>query len=175
MDGILVVFYTYTGTCRKLARLLCEQMGWPSGEVVEVRPRAASRGTLLCVAESLLHRRPAIRYQGPDPKDFDIVVLVSPVWVYGIASPMRSFLAERRDDLRHVAVVSAMDSRGGTGAAAQIGQLLGREPLVATAFTARAVDDGSCAPRLQAFGRSLRQTERAVAASSVRMWRPRPA
>ncbi len=152
MDPILVVFYSYTGTCRQLAQLLCEQTGWSGGEVVEANPRAGPTGTLLCVAESLLHRRPRIRYEGPDPKDFDIVVLVSPVWVYGVASPMRSFLVEYRDDLRNVAVVSAMGRRGGTGAAAQIEQLLGREPLVATAFTARAVADGSCAHRLLAFG-----------------------
>lgn len=175
MDGTLVVFYSCTGTCRKLARLLGAQMGWPVGEIVEARPRAGRCGMLRCVAESLLRRRPRIRYAGPDPRQFGIVVLVSPVWFYGLASPMRSFVAAHRDDLRHVAVVSAMDSRGGTGAAAAIEQLLGREPLVATAFSARAVDDGSCAPRLLAFGHSLRQAGRAVAASSASTWLPRPA
>lgn len=175
MDATLVVFYSCTGTCRKLARLLGAQMGWPVGEIMAARPRAGPAGTLRCAVESLLHRRPRIRYEGPDPGEFDIVVLVSPVRVYGLASPMRSFVAAHRDDLRHVAVVSATSDRGATGAAAAIEQLLGREPLVATAFTARAVDDGSCAPRLLAFGHSLRQAGRAVAASSASMWWPRPA
>jgi flavodoxin len=175
MDRILVVFYSYTGTCRKLARLLCAQMDWALGQVVEMRPRAGPAGTLRCVVDSLLHRRPPIRYEGPDPAQSDAVVLVSPIWVYGLASPMRSFVAAYGAEFRQVAVVSAMDGKGASGAVAEIGNLLGREPLLSTAFTARAVDDGSSALRLRAFGQSLQQTGRAAAASVGRTWSARGA
>ena len=89
MDGILVVFYSYTGTSRRLVQLLCSQLGWPSGEIVEERTRSGASGTLRCMADSLLRRQPRIRYQGPDPRDFGTVVLVSPIWAYRLASPMR--------------------------------------------------------------------------------------
>lgn len=46
------------------------------------------------VLDSLLRRRPGIRYQGPDPADFRAVVLVSPIWMYRLAGPMRSFVVD---------------------------------------------------------------------------------
>ena len=155
MDRVLVVCYSHTGTSLQLARLLCVQRGWPLGEIVEVHRRAGPTGTLRCVADSLLRRRPLIRYEGPDPATFDAVVLVSPIWLYGLASPMRSFVVDRSADLKRVAVVSVMGSQGASNAVAEIGRLLGRETVLATAFTSREVDDGSCAPALEAFGRVL--------------------
>ena len=171
MDKILVVFYSYTGTCRLLAELMCAQLGWPRGQVVETRSRAGAMGTLRCVLDSLLRRRPLIRYEGPDPSQYEAVVLVSPIWIYGLAAPMRSFVAKA--DLPRVAVVSVMGREGASNAVAEIDRLLGHAPLVATAFTTREVDDGSCASRLQAFARALEQATRADAAIAGDKWAPR--
>ena len=155
MDKTLVIFYSYTGTSKRLAQLLGAQLGWQLGEVVEVRSRGGAAGILRCMADSLLRRRPRIRYEGPDAKNFESVVLVSPVWFYRLAGPMRSFVADCGLDLRAVAVVSVMGSKGGSNAAAEIARLMGREPLLAASFSAREVEDGSCASRLQALGRTL--------------------
>lgn len=172
MERILVVFYSYTGTCRQVAELLCAQHGWPRGEIVETHSRAGASGTWRCIADTLLRRRPAIRYDGPDPAKYDAVVLVSPVWIYGLAGPMRSFLAQHGRALQHYAAVSVMGGVGGSRAVAQIGRLLGREPLIAASFTTREVIDGSCATRLQAFGRALQQSGGAGAASVDGTLRP---
>ncbi|MDO9113489.1 MAG: flavodoxin [Polaromonas sp.] len=172
MDKILVVFYSYTGTSRRLVQLLCSQLDWPSGEIVEERARSGASGTLRCVADSLLRRQPRIRYQGPDPGGFGTVVLVSPIWAYRLASPMRSFVAERRDDLQQIAVVSVMGGSGAPNAVAEIGHLLGRAPLLATAFTTREVDDGSCAGRLEAFGHALQAASRQASPVRPASWSP---
>jgi flavodoxin len=175
MDRILVVCYSYTGTSRQLAQLLCAQLGWPLGEIVEARRRSGATGTLRCVADSLLRRRPLIRYDGPDPKDFEAVVLVSPIWIYGLAGPMRSFIADRAAELKQVAVVSVMGAQGASNAVAEIGRLLGHAPLAATSFTSHEVDDGSCADRLQGFGRALEAMGRDAVHVSADSWSPRAA
>jgi flavodoxin len=175
MERILVVFYSYTGTCRQLAELLCAQLGWPRGEIVETRSRAGAAGTARCLLDTLLHRHPDIRYDGPDPANYDAVVLVSPIWLYGLAGPMRSFVAQYAPSLKKFAVVSVMGSAGASNAVAEIDRRLGRAPLIATAFTGREVADGSCAIRLQAFGRALQQSTGAVAAMADRTWSPRAA
>ena len=172
MDRTLVVFYSYTGTSRRLVQLLCSQLGWPSGEVVEERARSGASGALRCVADSLLRRQPPIRYQGPDPADFGTVVLVSPIWAYRLASPMRSFVADRRDDLQQIAVLSVMGGSGAPNAVAEIGHLLGRAPLLAAAFTTREVEDGSCAGRLEAFGHALRACSRDSQPVRPASWSP---
>lgn len=151
MDSILVVCYSYSGISRRAAQLLCSHHGWPLGEVADV----TARGTLRCVLDSLLRRQPEIRYQGPDPADFRTVVVVSPIWVYLLAAPMRSFVARHRDKLQRVAVVVTMGGGGASKAFSEIAHLLGHALVDNAAFTAREIEDGSGTSRLLAFGDAL--------------------
>ncbi|MET3494428.1 flavodoxin family protein [Variovorax boronicumulans] len=155
MNNVLVIVYSYTGTSRKVAELLCCQQSWPLAEVTDARPRRGTLGNWRCMLDSLLRRRPAFRYDGPPPSDFDAVVLVSPIWMLQLAGPMRSFVASQRDRLPEVAVLSVMGGQGGPNAAAEIATVLGRAPILSSAVTMREVQDGSCALRLQAFGTAV--------------------
>jgi hypothetical protein len=155
---VLVIMYSYTGTCRRLAALLCSQQGWPMAEIFDARPRTGMFGIWRCLLDSWLRREPAIRYLGPSPEDFDAVVLVAPIWAHQLAGPMRSFVAARRASLPDVAVAPVMGGRDAPDAIAEVGQLIGRAPILSTAFSAREIHDGSCAARLQAFGDGIRRT-----------------
>ncbi|MDP2255225.1 MAG: flavodoxin [Polaromonas sp.] len=175
MSEVLVVTYSYTGTCRQLAQLLCSQQGWPMAEIGERSRRSGLQGTARCLLDSWLHRRPSIQYDGPPPSQFDAVVLVSPIWAYRLAGPMRSFVAMMRDQLPDVAVVSVMGNSGAPNAVAEIGQLLGRSPMLSTAFTTREVQDGSCAGWLQAFGTAIQKAEDSQAVVRPATWSPQAA
>lgn len=152
MDSILIVCYSYTGNSRRAAETLAAQRGWPLGEISDAATR---RGALRCVLDSLLRRKPAVSYRGPDPGSYRTVVLVSPIWAYRLAGPMRSFVAERREDLRRVAVVSMMGSGGASNAVAEVARMLGRAPVLAAAITAREIADGSFTSRLLEFSEEL--------------------
>lgn len=175
MSQVLVVSYSHTGTCRRLAQLLCSQQGWPLAEIEDARPRAGAWGTLRCVLDSLLRRQPAIRYDGPRAERFDAVVLVSPIWVYRMAGPMRTFIAHNAQRLRNVSVISVMGSKGAPNAVAEVGALLDRSPMFTSAFLTREVDDGSCAARLQAFGNALRAAQEQHDAVRQNTWSPEAA
>ncbi|WPG41386.1 flavodoxin [Variovorax sp. EBFNA2] len=155
MNNVLVIVYSYTGTSRRAAELLCSQQGWPLAEITDVRSRSGALGSWRCVLDSFFRRQPAIHYDGPPPSDFDAVVLVSPIWMLQLAGPMRSFVARQRNRLPDVAVLSVMGGQGAPNAAAEIGRLLGRAPILSCAVTMREVDDGSCAARVQAFGTAV--------------------
>jgi hypothetical protein len=151
MDSILVVCYSYTGISRRAAQLLCSHHGWPLGEIEDAR----SRGTLRCVLDSLLRRRPEIRYNGPDPGDFRTVVLVAPIWMYQLAGPMRTFVARERSRLQRVAVIATLNSAGASNAFAEIAALLGHGLVQTAAVKARAIEDGSGTGELIDFGTAL--------------------
>ena len=159
MNNVLVIVYSCTGTSRRVAELLCSQQRWPMAEIFDVHPRSGAMGNWRCLLDSFFRRQPAIRYDGPPPCDFDAVVLVSPIWMLQLAGPMRSFVARQRDRLPDVAVLSVMGGQGAPNAAAEVGKLLARAPILSSAVTVREVDDGSCTGRLQAFGTALRIAE----------------
>ena len=167
MDSILVVCYSYTGISRRAAQLLCSHHGWPLGEITEFR----RRGTWGCVLDSLLRRRPEIRYHGPHPADFRTVVLVAPIWMYRLAGPMRSFVVREKDSLRRVAVVSTMNSGGASNAVGEIAHLLGHGVVIdAAAFKARQIEDGSGTARLLAFGDALQPGSRSSQPARQPAW-----
>lgn len=145
----LVVHYSFTGTCRRVGEALRTRFDWPSGEILDARP---GRGTWRCVLDSLLRRRPPIRYAGPAPEGFDMVVLVAPIWAYRLAGPMRAFVAEHRAGLRRVALVTVMGGKGAPNALSEVTRLLGRPPAMFLPLTAAEVDDGSFTRRLASFG-----------------------
>lgn len=158
MAKTLVVVYSYTGTSRLAADLLCAQRGWPLGVITDASPR---RGSLRCIIDSLLRVRPDIRYEGPDPADFHTVVLVSPIWMQRLAGPMRSFVGIHAHRLPRVAVVSLMASKGAPNAVDEISRLTRNVPVLACAFTAKEVNDGSLEARLEGFGRALESAQAA--------------
>jgi flavodoxin len=154
-NKVLVIVYSYTGTSRRVAELLRAQHGWPVAHIHDARPRSGVLGGWRCVLDAMLRRQPEIRYDGPPPSDYDAVVLVSPIWLLQLAGPMRSFVARQHRRLRKVAVLSVMGGEGEPDAAAEIGELLGRAPVLSAAVTRREVNNGRCAQRLQAFGDAL--------------------
>ncbi|MBW8848293.1 MAG: flavodoxin [Burkholderiales bacterium] len=154
MSKILVVTYSFTGTSTRLAELMCRSRVWKSAQVTERSPRK-HLVTLRCAIDSLFRLKPPICYNGPDPAEFDLVVLVAPIWLRRVASPMRSFAASFRAVLPRVAVVSVMGGSGGQNAAAEIGSILDKAPLMSTTFTMREVEDGSYASRLLALATAV--------------------
>jgi len=166
MSKTLVIVYSYTGTGRILARELCEQQAWPLGEVLELRPRAGDGGRIRCVLDSLLRRHPDVRYLGPPLRDFDLVVLIAPIWLRRLAGPMRSFVANYADSLPDIAVLSVMGASDSPSAAAEIAGLAERTPMLDASFTAQEVLGNACAARLHSFAEALRAKRRA--ASPVR-------
>ncbi|MDM0045072.1 flavodoxin [Variovorax dokdonensis] len=160
MSNILVVSYSWTGTCTQVGRRLCAQRpGWQHAEIALEKPRSGRAGYWRCVLDSLLRRRPAIVYHGPFPTQFDAVVLVSPIWAFSLASPMRSFVRTRRDHLPDVAVVSVMGGAGASNAEREVERLLGRTCVRAAAFTMQDVQEGKANARIDQFADALQALE----------------
>ena len=164
-NSVLVIVYSHTGSSRRVGQLLGEQHGWPVAHIHDARPRSGVLGVWRCILDAMHRRQPEIRYDGPPPSDFDAVVLVSPIWLLQLAGPMRSFVARQHRRLREVAVLSVMGGEGEPHAAAEIGELMGRAPVLSAAVTTREVNNGRCAQRLQAFGDALGGGEDARAAA----------
>jgi flavodoxin len=152
MSRILLVFHSRTGTARKVAIALASEHDWALGEVEARRPGA---GFLRCAAQALLHWRPAISYDGPDPAAFDLVVLVSPVWCGTLAAPMRSFLATYGSELRAHAVFVVMGGQGAPGAVQAIDRLVGRPARVTTSLRQAVVQAGQQRRAIEDFARRV--------------------
>ena len=152
MEPVLVVVYSQGGVSMRLARTLAWQCGCQLGQVVDLRPREGLPGLLRSVYETALRASPPVGYRGPNPADFRTVVVVSPLWMLRIASPMRTFLRQEAMRLgRIVLVTTSIEPHDPVDPAAEIGRLTGRPPLLCASFARGEVLRG-CAGRLARFG-----------------------
>jgi len=165
MAKVLVVFHSRSGHCRMIAEALSQKRGWSLGEVVYLQG-GQSYGR--CARDALLRREPQIRYQGPNPSRFDVVLLVSPVWCWRLSPPMRSFVRPMHGKLDGVAMLSCMGGSGAGNAVAEVERLIKRPVVAKIAFRQDQVESGSHTEPLQAFA------DEVAACASTRA-RPRPA
>jgi len=138
----LIVYYSRTGTARQTAELIAAQSGWPLAEVSDVRPRAGFAGDLRCILEVVLHKRAPYRYEGPPLEGFDHVIVLAPVWMGRLASPMRDFLKDRLPFPAPLAVVCVMAARGAFNAVEDIARITSIIPAPVLALCQRDVSSG---------------------------------
>lgn len=159
MSDILVISYSNTGTSRQLARMLCEQQGWPMAEIREMQPRCGLSGQLRCLLDSWFRRRPLICYVGPAPNEYDAVILVAPVWSWRLAGPVRSFVKLMKEQLPDLAMISVSQGFGTEGVISELNSLMGYFPVLSTTFTPEEINNKSCLERLQVFGKATQVAE----------------
>lgn len=163
MARILVVFYSRTGTTRRVAEQIATALDAHVLAIEEPRRRHGLFGYLRCVREAVRGRLPPILPPTQNPADYDLVVLGSPVWAGHVSSPMRSFLQGYRSTLPRVAFFCTCGGRGAERALLDMQYLAGRPPEATCALTAADLSSGKSEAVLASFARRLSPPGPAVA------------
>lgn len=122
----LIVYYSFMGNNEKLALKLQRKSGCDILKIEELKQRKKTTIFL----DVLFNRKPKIKNIDIDLNQYDLVILVSPIWMGAIASPMKTFLA-RQENIKNYAFISLC---GGVENQDQwisnkLKKYLGREPV----------------------------------------------
>ena len=71
-----------------------EQLAFPVEEIQSTKNREGFLGVFTCVLDQLLDRDDILEPLQKDPKNFNPVILVTPVWIGKLASPARTFIKQ---------------------------------------------------------------------------------
>lgn len=144
---VLVTWYSRTGHTRSVGESLARQLGGVGEPIVDPRSRDGVSGYLRSLAESVAARPAAIAPALNDPARFDLVVIGTPVWAWGLASPVRAFAQSHAASIRRTAFFCTMGGSGSDRAFDDLQRELGRPPVATLALTERELAD---APTLRA-------------------------
>jgi flavodoxin len=156
MAKTLIVFYSLSGTTRRVAQELKHRSGWDLAEIKDTRPRKGFWGYTRCMLEVRLGLSAAIEYNGPDPSAYDLVLLGSPVWAWRIASPLRGFVTQRRDRMKRVAFFFTFGGGGADKVTQEANALAGDANAPVLFLSAREMQSGTFLDRLNPFLERLR-------------------
>jgi hypothetical protein len=153
---ILVIFYSRSGTTRRIALALLAALGGSVEEIAEDRGRNGFLGYCRSVFEARRKRSATILPAKTDPRSFDLVVIGTPVWAWSVSSPVRAYLTANKDRLPAVAFFCTFGGAGSETAFAQMQDIVGKAPRATCAITARDIAAGGDGAQLADFARALR-------------------
>ena len=154
---ILVVYYSRTGTTRKVAQSLAAALHGDIEEIVEAESRSGIFGYLRSVIEARRKIPSRIVAAVRDPLIYDLVVIGTPVWAWSLSSPVRAYLLANKAKLPAVAFFCTLGGAGSEQAFGQMQQFVGKRPVDCLAVTAGDVASANYAPRLATFVATLQQ------------------
>jgi flavodoxin len=129
MTRYLVVYYSWTGNTKRVAKAVADCLGADLEEIVEERPFTGPFARFLHALDSIVRRKPPIAPSKHDVGDYDVVIFGSPVWAAEMAAPMRSFLAREKGRVARAAFFCTQSGLGGETALAGMADATGAEPL----------------------------------------------
>ncbi|MGL5004895.1 MAG: flavodoxin family protein [Casimicrobium sp.] len=113
MKNVLIVYYSMSGHTKTLAERIARETGWTLARIEDATKQMGMLQQLRAVMSTFFGLKPNIRYSGPSPAAFDLIVLGGPVWVGKMAAPLRTFVANHRHEFKALALFCTY---GGSGA-----------------------------------------------------------
>ena len=155
----LVVFYSRSGTTRRIAEALSAALKCDLEEITEPRPRTGFLGYIRSLLEASRKRPCTILPKKHEISSYDLVVIGTPVWAWSLSSPVRAYLMATASQLPKVAFFCTLGARGSESAFAQMTTIVGKKPRAVCAITQREVLSGSYSDRLSAFEKALKKND----------------
>jgi flavodoxin len=162
---ILVVFYSRSGTTRRVAEALSEALKCDLEEITEPKPRTGFLGYIRSLLEARRKRPSTIAPKKHDVSSYDLVVIGTPVWAWSLSSPARAYLMTTASQLPEVAFFCTLGGKGSENTFAQMTAIVGKQPRAVCAITQREALSGSL-DRLSAFAKALENSHISKTAGS---------
>lgn len=148
MSKVLIVYYSRTGTTRKVAAELAAMGGWDLERVIDTRSREGFLGYLRAGFDALFERHTQLAPAREDPATYDLVIVGTPVWNGSVSTPIRTWLAEHAGRLPPLAFFATEGGRGAQRAFDKMASIANVVPLATLELKQGEVERGELVSRL---------------------------
>ena len=148
---VLVACYSLNGHTRRVAAELARHCNADLETISDSVDRTGRFGPLRSSLGALLHLQPGIRASRFAPRDYELVIVCTPVWAWNMAGPMRTWIHRHRPQLRRVAGVCTYGGSGQMKVLDDMARLCGKPLLARLAISAERIDQKTHSKRLQDF------------------------
>jgi len=147
----LIVYYSRTGTTKKVAEILSVKMKADLEEIIDTVDRSGAMGYLKAGRDATLKKLTKIRPVKRNLADYDLVVVGAPVWAWTMATPILTFLTENKIKLKKVAFFCTMGGSGAEKTFLQMSETSGLKPLTTLSLLTKEVIQGGEQDKINNF------------------------
>ncbi|MGI9659868.1 MAG: flavodoxin family protein [Gaiellaceae bacterium] len=152
---ILVVYYSRTGRTKQVAETVAAGLGADLAAIEGVDNRAGVLGYFWAGRDGLFGRCGSIHSTETEPAGYDLVLVGTPVWAGRLSAPVRTYIANHKTDLRHVAFFCTEGGYGGPRVFKTMNDLSGQQPVATLEITGGDLRSGRYRDKVSAFTRHI--------------------
>ncbi len=149
----LIVFYSRTGTTRKVAHELQKALKADAEELFD-RNRSGPIGCMIAGKEATLEKLTDIKPVKKDPKKYDLIIVGTPVWAFNMCSAIRTYLTENK--LKKVAFFCTMDNLGDDRTFRKMQELTQLKPKATLTLKTKDVHKKDFSKEIKGFAKKLK-------------------
>lgn len=96
---ILVVYYSRTGTTKKVAQDIASKLKADIEEIIDKKDRSGLAGLEACDKDAKSEKLTELAEMKTNPKDYDLIIIGTPVWDSTVSTPVRTYLVKYKASL----------------------------------------------------------------------------
>jgi flavodoxin len=152
----LVAYYTRTGTNEKLVNELQNKFNFDIEKIVDITNRQGTWGYLFSSMQAIFKRKSKIKPIEKNPSNYDVVIVVYPIWVGLMPPPIRTYVSENRDHFNKVALLSISgDGAGNKKAVADFESLADKKAIAYLLLTENEFEQEGHKKKVEDFVKSI--------------------
>lgn len=125
----LVVYYSRTGTTKKVGERIAEKLGADIEEIKDTINRMGVKGYLISGRDAMKKRLTKLEAVKFNPAEYDLVVVGTPIWSWNLSVPIRTYISEQKDNFKDkVAFFCTMGGSGDKKAFSEMENIIGKKP-----------------------------------------------
>lgn len=147
----LVVFYSRTGTTKKIALEIAGRLGAETEEIKDTVDRGGMKGYLFAGRDAMQKNLTVLEPTMKNPADFDLVIIGTPIWGWNMSTPIRTYITEKKGIFKNVSFFCTMGGSGDDKAFAEMENIIGRKPLTTLTLLTKDVVKNNFLEKMEKF------------------------
>jgi flavodoxin len=147
----LVIYFSRTGNTKKVAEDIAHALHCDIEELKDQQKRKGIIGYLRSGKEAMKKEKINLNDLQTQPKNYDLVIIGTPIWAFTMSTPIRTFLEEYKTDLPKVAFFSASDSTPGNKTFSYMQEVCGKQPQNTLSITKKDLTTNTYQEHIQQF------------------------
>lgn len=153
--NILVVFYSRTGSTRKVGETIARHLKADLEEIFDAKNRQGFLGYFSAGMDAFLKRETELFNYSKDPADYDLVIIGTPIWSIGIAPAIRTYVRQIEPKLKKVAFFCCKSSSPAKQAFDDLAHLCGKQPIAVLEIKEHELKTGKSFQDIAAFAEQI--------------------
>jgi len=150
----LVVYYSRTGNTKHVAETMAKNLNCDIEEIVDNKKRSGVVGS---ASAYLRPKAPtSIKELKHNPKDYDMVIIGTPIWWYTSTPAVNAFLNKYKQHIKKAAFFYTCGADTKINAFPDMENLLGKQPVATFSIEAGAINNGAFRKKLETFVRNVK-------------------